>query len=212
MATLRAYSLMGCEHHTTDRVQLSLCGNARCPLCALSHRLAIHNTHILLLRISMARMQHFQFAPSMMYLPIPRSKRNTASMMLLVWLFAVASGIVNACGLEARGDHAQVVTSEALGAAHARNAPAGPTPDADDQDGDELDISKAPCLKVCDDGSQALLKLKTFVDLADRGSSLTDSMLWAVAIPLVSVQGHMDNPPTATSEPPVRVRYSRLAL
>ena len=133
-------------------------------------------------------------------------------MMLLVWLFAVASGIVNACGLEARGDHAQVVTSEALGATHARNAPVGHTPDADDQDSDELDISKAPCLKVCDDGSQALLKLKAFVDLADRGPALTDSMLWAAAVQVVSAHRHMDSSASATSEPPVRVRYTRLAL
>ena len=133
-------------------------------------------------------------------------------MMLLVWLFSVASGIANACVLEARGDHAQAVTREALGAAHARNAPAGHSPDADDQDGDESDISKAPCLKVCDDGSQALLKLKAFVDLADRGSTSTDSMLWAAAIQVVSAHRHMDSSAATTSEPPVRVRYSRLAL
>ena len=129
-------------------------------------------------------------------------------MMLLVWLFAVASGIANACVLKAHGDHAQVATSETLSAAIAHNAPAGRTSNADD----ELDGSMAPCLKVCDDSSQALIKLKAFFDLADRGSGLTDSMLWAAALQVVSAHRHMDSSASATSEPPVRVRYSRLAL
>ena len=128
--------------------------------------------------------------------------------MLLVWLFAVASGIANACVLKAHGDHAQVATSETLRAAYAHNAPAGHRPNA----ADELDTSKAPCLKVCDDGSQALLKLNPFVDLADRGAALTDSMLWAAALKVASAHLHLNSSLSATSEPPVRVRYSRLAL
>lgn len=133
-------------------------------------------------------------------------------MMLLVWLFAVASGIANACVLKVHGDDAKVFSSEALGDAIAHNAPAGHTPDADDHDGDELDISKAPCLKVCDDSSQALIKLKAFFHLAERGSALTDSMLWAAAMQVASAHRDMDSSASATSEPPVRVRYSRLAL
>ena len=129
-------------------------------------------------------------------------------MMLLVWLFAVVSGIANACILKAHGDDAKVFTSEALEAANAHNAPAGHTPNADD----ELDISVAPCLKVCDDSSQALIKLKAFVDWADRDPALTDSMLWAAAIQVTSAHRHLDSSVSATSEPPVRVRYSRLAL
>ena len=129
-------------------------------------------------------------------------------MMLLVWLFAVASGIVNACVLEAHGDDAKVFTSEALETANAHNAPAGHTPNADD----ELDISVAPCLKACDDSSQALIKLKAFVDWADRDPALTDSMLWAAAIQVTSSHRHLDSSVSATSKPPVRVRYSRLAL
>ena len=132
--------------------------------------------------------------------------------MLLVWLFAVASGIANACVLKAHGDHAQVATSETLRAAYAYNALAGHTSYDTNHDGDEVDISKAPCLKVCDDGSQALLKLNPFVDLADRGAALTDSMLWAAALKVASTHRHMDCSPSASSEPPMRVRYSRLAL
>ena len=124
-----------------------------------------------------------------------RHKRNTALVMLLLWLFAVSSGIVNACVLEPHGTAATVGHVETL-AGH----------------NGTLDASMAPCLKVCDDSSQALIKLKAFFELADRGPALTDSMLWAAAIQVVSAHRHMDSPASATSEQPVRVRYPRLAL
>ena len=124
-----------------------------------------------------------------------RGKRSTALMMLLLWLFAVSSGVVNACALEPHGIAATVGHAETL-VGH---------------DG-TLDASMAPCLKVCDDSSQALIKLKAFFELADRGPALTDSTLWAAAIQIVSAHRHRDSPQIATSEPTVRVRYSRLAL
>ena len=124
-----------------------------------------------------------------------RRKSNTALVMLLLWLFAVSSGIVNACVLEPHGTAATVGHVETL-AGH----------------NGTLDASMAPCLKVCDDSSQALIKLKAFFDLADSGPALTDSMLWAAAIQVVSALRHRDSSAAATSEPPVRVRYSRLAL
>jgi hypothetical protein len=34
-----------------------------------------------------------------------RSKRSIAFIALLVWVFALASGVANACLLEARGTH-----------------------------------------------------------------------------------------------------------
>ncbi|MEP6964245.1 MAG: hypothetical protein ABI845_02070, partial [Polaromonas sp.] len=39
-----------------------------------------------------------------------RAKRNTAFMVLLVWLFALASGVANACLLEARQTHSHIAT------------------------------------------------------------------------------------------------------
>ena len=124
-----------------------------------------------------------------------RLKHNTAIVMLLLWLFAVSSGIVNACVLEPHGTAATVGHVETLVGHNGT-----------------LDPSMAPCLKVCDDSSQALIKLKAFFDLADRGPALTDSTLWAAAIQVVSARRHRDSSAAATSEPPVRVRYSRLAL
>ena len=124
-----------------------------------------------------------------------RHKRNTALVMLLLWLFAVSSGIVNACVLEPHGTAATVGHAETL----------------IDHDG-TLDAYMAPCLKVCDDSSQALIKLKAFLDLADCGPALTNSTFWAAAIQVVSAQLHRDSSAAVASEPAVRVRYSRLAL
>ena len=138
-----------------------------------------------------------------------RRNGKTALIMLLLWLFAISSGIVNACVLEPHGTDAYfagvqpstLATPTVAGHAEALVGHDGP-----------FDNSRAPCLKVCDDSSQALIKLKAFFDLADRGPALTDSMLWAAAIQVVSAHRHMDSSASATSEPPVRVRYSRLAL
>ena len=138
-----------------------------------------------------------------------RRKRNTAILMLLLWLFAVSSGIVNACMLEPHGTDAYFAGVQP--STHATPAVAGHAEALVGHDG-TLDASMAPCLKVCDDSSQALIKLKAFFDLADCDSALTDSMLWAAAMQVVSAHRHMDSSASATSEPPVRVRYSRLAL
>ena len=124
-----------------------------------------------------------------------RRNRKTALILLLLWMFAISAGIVNACALQPHGTAAIAGHVETL-AGH----------------NGTLDASTAPCLKVCDDSSQALIKLKAFFDLADRGPALTDSMLWAAAIQVVSALRHRDSSAAATSEPPVRVRYSRLAL
>ena len=138
-----------------------------------------------------------------------RRKGNTAIVMLVLWLFAVSSGIVNACVLEPHGTDTYLAGVQP--STHATPAVAGHAEALVDHDG-PFDNSRAPCLKVCDDSSQALIKLQAFFDLADRGPALPDSMLWAAAIQVASDHRHMDSSASATSEPPVRVRYSRLAL
>ena len=90
------------------------------------------------------RINRLNTASNMNFFASTRTQRRIAFAVLLVWLFAVASGVANACLLEvsdgpqARGVHA-----------HRDDAP--------------------PCLKVCDEGSTALLKLQAPVDLSDPG-------------------------------------------
>lgn len=139
-----------------------------------------------------------------------RSKRNTAFALLLVWLFAVASGIANACVLKTHGDHAGVVATEAFEAVHAHSALVAQTVAAEHDD--ELDVSKAPCLKVCDDGTKLLIKQQTSLDLDDPSPVFPVSVLWTAVIPVVTFPGQRDGLQAIAHGPPIRVRYSRLTL
>lgn len=138
-----------------------------------------------------------------------RRKRSTALVMLLLWLFAVSSGIVNACVLDPHGTDAPVAGFQP--SAHATAAMPGHAETGADHEGHQ-DSSKAPCTKVCDDGSQALIKQQPSFDVTDRGPALTDSIHWIAAASIVAADCPLGDPPKATSEPPVRLRYSRLAL
>ena len=150
----------------------------------------------------------------MMYFLNRRSKRNIAFVVLLVWLFAAASSIANACVLKvkARETHAQVVTTEPFEAAHAYSASADHAPAFADHDGDELDISKAPCLKVCDEGTKLLIKQQASLDLGDPGSAVHVSVLWTMVIPIATIPSQREGLQSAAHGPPLRVRYSRLTL
>ena len=68
-----------------------------------------------------------------------RAKRNTPFVAMLVWAFALASGMANACLLETPGKHAHIGASQ------------------------------ESCLKACGDGSNAQIKLQAGVDLTDPG-------------------------------------------
>ena len=147
-----------------------------------------------------------------MYFLNRRSKRNTTLVVLLVWLFAVASGIVNACVLQAQGANTHFGTAKPFEVAHVRSASTGHTPDAADHHGDELDVSKAPCLKVCDDGTQLLIKQQTSLDLGDPGSSFLASVFWTAVMPVVTTPRQGNGPQATAHGPPVRLRYARLTL
>ena len=132
-----------------------------------------------------------------------RAKRTTAFVVLLVWLFAVASGVANACLLEGPGTHSH---SAAAGAAKAGHAGAVHGHD------DDSDTSKESCLKVCDDGSIALVKVQTGFDLTDPGMAPLVAIVWSAAVPVVSMRLRPVDLQPAIVGPPFRVRYSRLAL
>lgn len=118
-----------------------------------------------------------------------RRNHKTAIVMLLLWLFAVSSGIVNACVLEPHGTDAHLAGVQP--STHATTAMAGHAETSADHEG-PLDSSRAPCTKVCDDGSQTLIKQLPAFDLTDRGPALTDSIHWAVAERVVAPHRHID--------------------
>ena len=141
-----------------------------------------------------------------------RTRRNTTCVAMLVWAFALASGMANACLLETQGKHAHIAAHDQSDAhhAHAHDAAAGDAIDHDDDD--EADASKESCLKACDDGSNAQIKLQTGVDLTDPGLAPFVVFAWNATIPVASVPGWFDELQVPVVGPPFRLRYSRLTL
>jgi hypothetical protein len=140
-----------------------------------------------------------------------RARRSAAFVVLLVWLFAVASGIANACLLEAPGTHSRVAETGLAETVHAPAELAGHAGAAYSHD-DDSGNAKESCLKVCDDGSKTPVKLQSGLDLADPGTAPLLAITWGAATPFVSGSCHLAEMQALFVGPPVRVRYSRLAL
>ena len=157
--------------------------------------------------------------PNMHSLPNKSIRRNTAWGMLLVWVFALASGLVNACLLEPHGirDHGPPPSHRApedgapgLVAHHAIDAA-----DAADGDGDgdsDSMLAKESCLKACNEGSQTLLKQATGFDLVDPGLAPSVAAAWAAPVHTVPAFGRALDFRLPERGPPIRVLFSRLAL
>lgn len=144
--------------------------------------------------------------------PFPNTRaKRTAFVVLLVWLFALASGVANACLLEARGTYAHVLTVGLSGTVHTPFVLPGHAGAVADHDNDSH-AAKAPCLKTCDDGTHTVPKQDLTADQTDPGPAPLLSVLWTAAAPAVATPSRMDDVQPAALERPIRVRYSRLAL
>ena len=139
-----------------------------------------------------------------------RTKRNTTFVALLVWLFALASGMANACLLETPAKHLHVAANHSAGTPHVHALASHVI--AIDADDDDRDGSKESCLKACDDGANALLKPQTGADLTDPGLAPFVVVVWTTATPVASVPSRFDILQVPIVGRPFRVRYSRLAL
>ena len=151
--------------------------------------------------------------PTMKFFADTRSKRNTAFVVLLVWLFALASSLANACLLEQHEPH-PTVTGDALATtSHGRGEflskmghEAGHHHDSDP--------SKESCLKACDDGTRTLPKAYSGVDVTDPPPrpALLVTTLWIASQLADSAPRRADDRAVPMVGPPLRVRFSRLAL
>ena len=151
-------------------------------------------------------------APDMKLFSTARSKRHTAVAVLLVWLFALASGVANACLLEVPGLHADEATQALSQTAHAAGEWVGHGGPVANHHG-ESDTSKASCLKVCGDGSQTLRNAHSGVDQTGLGPApLVATLSWSASAQLSSVPRRLGELQPPVVGPPFRVRYSRLAL
>ena len=140
-----------------------------------------------------------------------RTKRNTAFAMVLVWVFALASGVANACSLETPGHHSTALKGSAATTIQAHeklvahvDAPAGHD--------DDSDSDKESCLKVCDDGTHTLPNASSGGNHTDPGPAPLVATLWTGSPHVVATPRRLDDLAIAIVGPPFRVRYSRLAL
>ena len=140
-----------------------------------------------------------------------RIKRNTAFVVLLVWLFALASGVANACFLETHQPHSLATKGSATTTSQAPaellahlGAPAGHD--------DDSDSGKESCLKVCADGTHTLPNASSGSDHTDPGPAPLVATLWTGSPHVVATPRRLDDLAIAIVGPPFRVRYSRLAL
>ena len=132
----------------------------------------------------------------------PGTQRSIAFAVLLVWLVALASGVANACLLEPRGTPSQTVAAGSSKPADAAVA---------DHD-DDSHNAKAPCLKVCDAGSHTLTTTPSEADATDPGLAPVVTVLWTAARRVGPETGRVHDLHPPDPGPPLRVRYSRLAL
>ena len=136
-------------------------------------------------------------------------KRKAIVMVLLAWLFALASGVANACLFETPTVPAPVVAAGS-GKARVLAVMAGHMGAVAD-DGHESSAAEAPCLKVCDDSSNALVSQPSIAQ-ADAGPAPLVRVIWLVAVADRVAPSQTGDPWPSATKLPLRLRYSRLAL
>lgn len=142
------------------------------------------------------------------------TRRHTAWTMLLVWLFTLASGVANACVLEARGSHSHGAPAAHLSATDAalEAAPGHAGRTAHDEHESDTEPTKQSCLKACDAGSQSLLKQPSSLDSPHLELTPFAVTAWAAEPSASMLVGRAHHLRLPEHGPPVRVLFSRLAL
>ena len=139
------------------------------------------------------------------------ARRTTAFMVLLVWLFALTSGVVNACLLQEPEAHTHIIATAGYPAFADTTAIPGHAGDLAD-DHDDSHSPNAHCLKFCDDGSRSVPKHDVTPAQPDPGLAPLLVILWTADTPIVAALGNKDELLLPTQWLPIRVRFSRLAL
>lgn len=139
------------------------------------------------------------------------TRRHAASVLLLLWLFAIGSGVANACLLDAHVAYPAAVVAGAVQSVHAAGSALDHSDALADHDCNP-DAPLAPCLRVCDDSSKSLPKQQTGLDQGHSAPALLIAVLWGAAAPQAPMAGSLDARLFAPPGPPIRVRFARLAL
>lgn len=124
--------------------------------------------------------------------------RRTARAALLAWVFALMSGLANACLI-------QPVAPVERQVGHVHH------PAADASTGPDADAGMAACLKFCADESSALAKSKALqADLS--GTVALPSVQWQWATPVAAVTPWHSVERPASVGPPLFLRLLRLTI
>ena len=139
--------------------------------------------------------------------------RTSAFALLLVWVFALISGVANACLLESSGMTAKAGAIEQINqlAAAQVSLSSHAAIESDSDRAEDEHISKQPCLKVCDDSSRSLPN-KYSAGQIDPGFPIIIAVLWSLAEPIRLQYKQPSRTQRAASLLPLRVLYSRLSL
>jgi hypothetical protein len=129
-----------------------------------------------------------------------RHTRYTAIVMVLIWLMTLGIGIANACMTDgAQGHH--VSTAQVQTMHH------------DDVDGQANESDKAACLKACELGQTAFVKIKE-VNSPFDSRIVPVTCLPAITVAVVDLND-LSTPtlhPLTWREPPVSIRFLRLTI
>ncbi len=143
-----------------------------------------------------------------------RTNRSTATLVLIAWLFALASGIANACLLEApRGTHPHAAgVAESL---HA-HAPALAQPPGHaaviESDSEQSSAAEALCHDACDDRTNSVPKQTASLAPPHLARLVVIAIIWLATQPAVSAIGLARDNHADPFGIPIRVRYARLTL
>ncbi len=142
-------------------------------------------------------------------MPTRSRLRRFAASVLLLWLFGLASGIVNACVVTSGLRHAAHAVALEEAHDHGAHAVAGHAAGHDD----DSNLSQPPCERLCDEPAAPTQD--------DKQQSTPVAGLWLPAPPLAAVQT-WDAPPMRFALPPsdpaeragtpIPIAYLRLAL
>ncbi|MBL8351099.1 MAG: hypothetical protein JNL87_12405 [Burkholderiaceae bacterium] len=143
----------------------------------------------------------------------PPRVRRLAAKLLLVWLFALATGIVNACVI-APGMHS--MTSQGRTDEHAAVQPAAGEHAAgcpDGPDDDSAARSQGPCAKFCADESSGVPAAKQAFDpWPALGIAVVPTMALAVADAGPGPVDRLDGAPRRRASLPIPIAFLRLTL
>lgn len=140
-----------------------------------------------------------------------RIKRRIAYAMLAVWMFASGAGWANACLLQDFGTHVHEPEESSIVVNQVPMVSSGHAGGDSDHE-ENSDTGKRACLKVCDDGTQTIVKSPSSFDLTGFALAPPTAIAWTAHLPVTAAREFFQKLLAPSQGPPLRTLYSRLVL